>query len=974
MVYMDDIIIFSPNIESHVFTLNQVLERLVENKLKLKVEKSKFLQNQVHYLGYIISSEGLVADPKKTETIRKILPPDNVKKVQSFLGMCNYYRRYIPNYAGIAKPLYDLCKKDALFKWDEKCNEAFENFKRLLSNPPILIYPSFNQTFILTTDSSDYQIGSYLSQGEIPHDKPIQYFSKILNPAQTRYSTIEKELLAIILSVEYFRHYLTGREFIIVTDHRPLMFLFNAKDCNARLHRWKYTLMGFQFKIEHKKGKTNVVADALSRLTITDNEHKDLEKNPTLPLDLIEADEMPLRTRRFQDIEEIKRYRRRLDSEHDCEYNNCETNQNRSDSDDSSDISEQEYEFFDPKFDCFKNSNMFVLTRAQRQALQNPNEEVSSNSNIDMNKTNKKGKTKNKNVPLKNKSSRSGQNISEIPMPNTLTSATTSTDQSQSHNENCSQVESQSLRQESLLNENEYSTNEPYVVDDDSMENIPSNSSVSPTDKIIEQPNTVISSNKYNHIFFIFDKMNCELHKKLQHKLRVQFHFKFHENIYSVDSKRTILLMPLSVNKQHNELQMLTTIDKIYNMCEMNNYYTVAINVDFKDYQIYFEFKTILLEKIETTMIHATIFLNKVIEITDIEIIDKILKSHHDGILAGHPGLERMKCTIQKKYRWVGMNDDIKKFIKNCSVCELAKINKHTKNPMTITSTASEPFQKIYIDIVGPVNPISIHGNEYILTYNCSLTKFAIAVPIPNYLAITTAKALVHSVFLKYGLAEEVVSDNGKNFVAEILKEVLKLFKIKKTFTTIYRPQGNQVERYHKTLANYLKSFIQQEQERWCEYIDFATFAYNNTYNSATGFTPFELVFGRSSKLPTDITKRQVPIYNYENYSKELRLKLKQTHDLAKANLLKSKENNKYYYDKNRSIKILELKVNDLVLMLKGKKKFKFENPYEGPYRVEKIISPTVVVVRQKSKSVKINTERLKLATADYGDKVPPPI
>lgn len=192
--------------------------------------------------------------------------------------MCNYYRRYIPNYAGIARPLYNLCRKDVPFNWNQECNEAFETFKKLLSNPPILIYPAFEKTFILTTDASDFQIGSYLSQREIPDDKPIQYFSKLLNPAQTRYSTIEKELLAIILSVENFRHYLTGREFVIVTDHQPLVFLFHAKDCNARLHRWKYTLMGFQFKVIHRKGRNNVIADALSRLDIMDNKYEDFEK------------------------------------------------------------------------------------------------------------------------------------------------------------------------------------------------------------------------------------------------------------------------------------------------------------------------------------------------------------------------------------------------------------------------------------------------------------------------------------------------------------------------------------------------------------------------------------------------------------------------------------------------------------------------------------------------------------------------
>lgn len=392
------------------------------------------------------------------------------------------------------------------------------------------------------------------------------------------------------------------------------------------------------------------------------------------------------------------------------------------------------------------------------------------------------------------------------------------------------------------------------------------------------------------------------------------------------------------------------------------------------DPKCYLEFKIVLENFFKPNNIKVVLFLNKVIEISDFEMIQNILNMYHNSLLAGHVGFERMRNNIKKYYFWPGMHKDIKEYIKNCNICEQSKINRHTKNPMIISDTATEPFQKLYIDLVGPINPVSIHGNIYIFTCNCSLTKFAIATPMPDATALSTAKALVHSVFLKYGLCEEIVSDNGTNFISETLKEVNKLLKIKRTFTTPYRPNSNQIERYHKTLANYLKAFVQKEQERWCEYIDFALFSYNNSYNVSTGFSPFELVFGRISKLPTEITNKSVPIYNYENYASHLRQKLKQYHDLAKENIIKSKESNKKQHDKGRKKTSLSLKVNDLVLLLKYKKKHKFENPYEGPYRVEKIVSPVVVIIKKGKKSVKVNTENLKLATADYGKNVPPKI
>lgn len=151
--------------------------------------------------------------------------------------MCNYYRRYIRNYAKIARPLYNLCRKDQPYIWSEDCSIALDTLKTALMSSPVLIFPDFGNSFIITTDASNYAVGAILSQGELPRDRPIQYFSKTLNEAQSRYSTTEKELLSIILAIEQFRHYIYGREFIITTDHQPLCYLFNHKNLNGRLHR-----------------------------------------------------------------------------------------------------------------------------------------------------------------------------------------------------------------------------------------------------------------------------------------------------------------------------------------------------------------------------------------------------------------------------------------------------------------------------------------------------------------------------------------------------------------------------------------------------------------------------------------------------------------------------------------------------------------------------------------------------------------
>ena len=189
---MDDLIIWSNTIEEHLKLLKKILYRIEDRNLRLSVEKTFLFGKSVKYLGHIINENGIQSDQKKLECIRKFPRPTNVEETQRFLGMCNYYRRYVNNYATIAKPMYILCKKDVPFVWNIGCEEAFEELKRHLCYAPVLAFPDFRQTFYITTDASDFAVGAVLSQGEYPRDHPIQYFSKTLNEAQCNYTQFTK--------------------------------------------------------------------------------------------------------------------------------------------------------------------------------------------------------------------------------------------------------------------------------------------------------------------------------------------------------------------------------------------------------------------------------------------------------------------------------------------------------------------------------------------------------------------------------------------------------------------------------------------------------------------------------------------------------------------------------------------------------------------------------------------------------------
>ncbi|KMQ83421.1 enzymatic polyprotein endonuclease reverse, partial [Lasius niger] len=264
-VYLDDIVVYARSLEEHKIKISRLMDRLRNANLLLQPEKCQFLRHEVAYLGHIIGSDGVRPDPDKIKAVKNFPILKSPKAIKQFLGLTGYYRRFIENFSKIAKPLTDLLKKDKDFIWTKLQEESFNTLRNELCKAPILQYPDFDKTFILTTDACGYAIGGVLSQEHSGKDLPVSFTSRVLNEAEARYSTIEKECLAIVYAVSYFRHYLYGRNFSIITDHKPLVWLHSIKDPSSRLWKWRLKLSEYDYTIQYKSGKTNVVADALSR-------------------------------------------------------------------------------------------------------------------------------------------------------------------------------------------------------------------------------------------------------------------------------------------------------------------------------------------------------------------------------------------------------------------------------------------------------------------------------------------------------------------------------------------------------------------------------------------------------------------------------------------------------------------------------------------------------------------------------------
>lgn len=261
MVFLDDILIYSPSLEVHVEHLKLVLAKLREHPLFMKSSKCCFAQSELSYLGHIISAHGVSTDPEKTVVMLNWPVPQSVTELRGFLGLTGYYRRFVLHYGLIARPLTQLLKKKQ-FLWSSVAQQAFEQLKQAMSSTPVLALLGFAQPFIVETDASKVGIGAVLMQG----DQPVTFLSKALGSTHAKLSIYEKEFLALIMPVEKWRVYLQRQEFIIRTDHKSLSFL-NEQNLHSDMQRKVMArLMGLQFKVVYRKGKENCAIDALSRL------------------------------------------------------------------------------------------------------------------------------------------------------------------------------------------------------------------------------------------------------------------------------------------------------------------------------------------------------------------------------------------------------------------------------------------------------------------------------------------------------------------------------------------------------------------------------------------------------------------------------------------------------------------------------------------------------------------------------------
>lgn len=339
------------------------------------------------------------------------------------------------------------------------------------------------------------------------------------------------------------------------------------------------------------------------------------------------------------------------------------------------------------------------------------------------------------------------------------------------------------------------------------------------------------------------------------------------------------------------------------------------------------------------------LILNDVETITDRDTKIVILNDFHLLPTSGHAGVNRMLNNIKKYYYWPGMSNDVTEFVKKCKACQIQKYsNRQIKEPMVITTTPNCAFERISLDLMGPLDKDN-YSYKYILTLQCNLTKYVEAYPLEKKDTVSVASSFVNNFVLRYGVPKEILTDQGTEFMSSVMTEVCELLNITKLHSTAYHHETlGALENTHKSLGAYLRIQCSNNVTDWSTWLPFWCFTYNTTVHTETQYTPYELVFGKKCNLPNNLKPTQVqPLYNPDAYPLQLKFRLERAQEDARNNLLASKHFRKLKYDKN--VNEINYKENDLVL-LRNQVGNKLDNIYLGPFKVVEDMSPNVKICK----------------------------
>ena len=1025
IAFIDDVVVYSSSPQQHLFHLEEVFKRLHEAGLKLKPQKCVFGVSSIKYLGHVIDQNGVRPDDTKISAIKSFETPTSVTKLKSFLGLVNYYRKFVRGFAQIAKPLNRLTKKTIPFEWTKEAQESFIELKRRMTCAPVLAHADCSLPYTLTTDASRTAVGWVLEQKQGNHNRVICFGGKTLNQAQSAYGISDLEALACMTAIKDLDCYLRYAKFTIATDHQPLKFMFkNPKPPPGRWSKWIAILSQYDFDVEYIKGSSNKVADALSRVTHPEmvSELDDLDsylcattndktfklqrgiiRNGTyVPNESVQDSLEP-----FQDsLEPFKDTSVCVNQNDLIPPHLCAVNKGNS-----------VHIFHRTNKRVFHNapSTTIAISREDPSAIPaeaiinlvtpdlKPIGPASKSVQLAAGRTHKKliqqSLNKNGRLNLGHGRKIKGTSISSMWV----------------YNLNLPHYKMNKKETPTLVYK--YLTKALESLKEDKIDRIviPPNDLTSlgysetkalqlvsqvvwdfchsqkPLVKDIFIPvQTQGMAGKLNNIFAkwhknpkirIFTPISLPTQKKFTAKY-------FRPDKHVTDPQQ--LIQDTSLSQDYSKLDFRLDPNEVGKLQSKDPYFKLIINY-LRDGELPDDYK--IAKKVRKDapnfeLIGDILYRFYVAPGTckfenrarfqlcvPYSLRPRLLYAYHDCPISAHRNTVKMYAALKLAYYWKCMYADIQNWVQSCERCAKSmSLPKHRRAKLQPIMDCI-PMSCICIDLIGPMN-INKYQYRYVVTMIDRATRYCFARPIPDGQAVTIAKAIYSEVISRFGLIDTLVSDRGQDFVSPIVGHLCDLLGTKRIFTSAYHPMSNgSCENFNKIFKEHLARQTADKPEEWPEYVDSTLHALRTTVVKTLGYSPHQMVFGVEPKPLLDLKPVPSPPHTSQTvkqYLSQLRTQLDFVREQSKENLEYHKSKMTEYYDKRS--KPYTYEVGDRVWIRSpqvnpGTTK-KFRDKYIGPYILTTRTSENTFKVKREGGDVEsdvaLHSNRFKPCVTRY--------
>ncbi|KAL5253942.1 hypothetical protein ACHWQZ_G013641 [Mnemiopsis leidyi] len=979
--YIDDLISASEDVQGMISNLRTIFKRIRPSKLRFNPAKCLLFKRKIKWLGTYISEKGIEADTAKTEAVRNMSLPRTKKQVQKFIGAASWFRNHIKDFSQKIKGLTDTLKGDS-FKLDDAAVDSFNTVKESLLHPEVLCFPSPDHEFVVMTDASGYCCGGTIGHMIDGKFRPVAFGSKIFSESEQRYPSFKREFFAIKHFVKFWRYFLLGKHFELVTDMKSICGpAFMKKTNSGVILSWIIELSEFDFTIRYRQGRLMDLPDVLSRLPATSDKLYDWWVKSREAARL-EDDQFK---RRSEEHKEVLTHADKQELEPSVgsvpvlsiSYQDLHAVQ------DLLNLPNSDYIFEEGDL-----AALFQLEESATPASQGINclQHFLDKDELSIEDTTETDKQKNETSNQLKTQPGTVLDLSKSPSDPLHHVITELTNESAEHSS-------------------------PSLVTDEVI--------IAPSNEVLhpQEDGTLLCESSHIPIYSAVTKLNFAERSYAQLGKIAQSHIETTPQGVNLDSTKALSCQavqdstPVSEDSEEATADRSESEEQVQQASFRDGSFALPLKACSSDvileaqksdpdlitvqswleagkrpgkdenranysevlnhYWHYFEH---LCLSEQGSVCYKYFFKNskkfKELVCVPSSLQDQILTSHHDSAHSGHLGPVKTLHRIRDKYYFPLMAKITKIYCNTCEKCFMFN-HPYQRNPKGLLKifTSQRPGHFVALDLVGP-----IHGPcrfKYIATIKDRFTKFVQLVPLLDASSPKIAKVLVDNWFWKVGVPERILTDRANNLTGEVMQEIYKLFGVVKNRTTSYHAMGNgDCERANKDLAIILKKLVENKPSSWPTMLNAVSFAINSSINVSTGFTPFRLQYGREVRTPSDLifdTTSTEEFKSAAHLDKTQFYNIREVFDLVRTHLGKSQALQKSTYDRKKGFHTT-YKEGDIVLVWKplspALKIFrKFANCYSGPWKIVKVISQWTYLVEhvktRKQDVVHYNTMKM---------------